>query len=387
MQARDIINCFLNMLTVLRKLIRITLPSVLILFLILEFIVFRFVLPASEWPYRRIITKDDPVVRYLYKDAPMYSTGVWRLGFPERYAARYKINHEGWNSTKEYTSAKSGKKRIAVIGDSFVDALQVNVDQCFAELLEADLNQDHIPEVEVYRFGFGNASMSQYLQVLRYVAKKFDPDIVIVSIQANDFLTSILPSANEDGDFLQFARKGEKWEEVPPVAYEPNQLRLFLKHSAIFRYIYGNLEFRYRNFRLGSLLKKQNTARTYQMNVDIRIDLYQIELSRDLSFHILNEMKTALPPQAKLLVFMDGDRDAIYHGYDPKREKSYQLIQMLSEVCQESQIPFLELSEPFETDYKKFHERFDYDIDRHWNERGHRIVARTLSAFFRQNGW
>jgi len=372
---------------VLRKLIRVTLPAIFVLLLLLEFVLFRFVLPASEWPYRRIITTDDPVVRYLYKDAPMYSGGVWRLGFPERYAARYTINHEGWNSTREYFVTKSNKKRIAVIGDSFVDALQVDVDKCFAELLEKDLNQDHIPQVEVYRFGFGNASMSQYLNVLRYVSRKFDPDFVIVSIQANDFLTSILPSANTDGDFLQFSKTGETWQEVPPVPYRPSRVRLWLKRSALFRYVYGNLEFRYWTFQLGSLFKAKTAERTYQMNVDIGNDLYQIPLFHDLSFHILAEMKTALKPQVKLLVFMDADRDALYHGYDLETEKSYKLIQMLKDVCRESHVPFVELSQPFEVDYKKFHERFDYDIDRHWNERGHRIVAGTLSAYFRENGW
>src|SRR4029079_3184572 len=140
------------------------------------------ILPASEWPYRRTITPQDNVVRYIYKDAPMYATGISRIGFPERYAARYTINHEGWNSTKEYVSVKNNKKRIAVIGDSFVDALQVNVDRCFAELLEQELNQRKQQPVEVYRFGFGNSGLSQYLNVLRYVKQKFDPDIVIVSI-------------------------------------------------------------------------------------------------------------------------------------------------------------------------------------------------------------
>jgi lysophospholipase L1-like esterase len=364
----------------LRKFIRITVPSFVIFILFLEFVVFRFILPASEWPYRSIITKDDPVVRYIYKDAPMYSSGVWRLGFPERYAARYKINHEGWNSTKEYSTQRSNKKRIAVIGDSFVDALQVNVDQCFAELLEKNLNSHEEP-VEVYRFGFGNAALSQYLNVLRYVVKKFNPDMAIVSIQANDFLTSILPSANSDGDFLQFAQKGDQWLEVPPVPYRPSTFRLMLKRSALFRYIYGNLEFRYRTFQLGSLFRRAPRERKYQMNVDISIDLYQIPLFENLSVHILEEMKKALGPQRKLLIFMDADRDALYQGLDLKHEKSYRLVQMLADACKTSNVPFLDLSDAFSGDYRRFHERFDYDIDRHWNARGHRVVAAALTDY------
>jgi GDSL-like lipase/acylhydrolase family protein len=368
----------------IRKFLSITVPFCIILLLFLEFVLFRFILPASEWPYRRVITKEDPVVRYLYKDAPMYSHGTWRLGFPERYAARYTINHEGWNSTREYDTKKSTKTRIAVIGDSFVDALQVDVDQCFAELLEKKLVARGMP-VEVYRFGFGNAGLSQYLNVLRYAGKKFQPDQVIVSIQANDFLSSILLSSNDDGDFLQFAHQGNSWQELPPKAYQPNNFRLFMKQSAIFRYLYGNLEFRYRTFRLGTLFR-QSRERQYQMNVEINTDMYQIPLFEDLSLHILKEMKKALPSGCNLLLFMDADRDALYHGLDLKREKSYQLVLMLKRACERANVPFLELSDAFANDYKQFHQRFDYDIDRHWNRRGHEIVAETLAEYFNQHG-
>jgi len=357
----------------------------LILLLALEFIVFRIILPASDWPYRRTITPQDNVVRYLYKDAPMYATGISRIGFPERYAARYTINHEGWNSTKEYFTAKKSKKRIAVIGDSFVDALQVNVDKCFAELLERELNERNNQQpVEVYRFGFGNSGFSQYLNVLRYVKKKFNPDLIIISIQANDFYTSLYGNwSNQDGDFLQFIHKGDEWEEVQPVPYQSSKLRLFLKRSAIFRYLYGNLEFRYRTYSLGDLWRHKD-ERKYQMNVDIAKDLYQMDLNRSLSSHILKEMKNALGPETKLLLFMDADRDGLYHGYDLKKEKSYQLIAMTREVCESQSVPFIDLTDAFTNDYKKYHQRFDYDIDRHWNERGHAIVAHTLANFLEE---
>jgi hypothetical protein len=84
---------------------------------------------------------------------------------------------------------------------------------------------------------------------------------------------------------------------------------------------------------------------------------------------------------------MDADRDGLYHGYNLKMEKSYRLIEMMKEVCESQSIPFVDLTEAFENDYKKFHQRFDYDIDRHWNERGHRIVAHTLAKFFEENRW
>lgn len=348
-----------------------------------EFILFRFILPASEWPYRYSIRNGNDAVRYIYKDDPMYHTGIQRLGFPERYAAKYNINHEGWNSTQEYATTKSSRKRIAIIGDSFVDALQVDVDKCFAELLQRSLGSS----VEVYRFGFGAAGLSQYLQVLRYVENKFHPDIVIISMQANDFLSSLYSTANEN-DFLQLRQSGDRWIEIKPTAYKPSRLRLAVKHSAVFRYFYGNLNFRYRVGMLNTLFKsREQEEQQYRMNVEIQPNLDYLDTSAKICRYVFGQMKLASGPHQKLLVFMDTDRAAIYEGVDPKTEKLYLLTKIGIDTASEFGIPFIDLTDDFQKDYKLHHQRFDFDIDYHWNERGHRIVAKSLTSFLKTQKW
>src|SRR4051794_513484 len=89
-----------------------------------EFVVFRFILPGSDVPENAFVNQ---VVRY----APN-QTGVWRV--KDDVSAPYSINAQGWNSPlPDYTlEREAGVGRIAVVGDSFVEALQVPVGVSFA---------------------------------------------------------------------------------------------------------------------------------------------------------------------------------------------------------------------------------------------------------------
>ncbi|MCX5687423.1 MAG: hypothetical protein NTV71_02080 [Candidatus Omnitrophica bacterium] len=108
-----------------KNIFLVTIPSFIVLVLFFEFIVFRAILPASDMPYRSVITSSDDVVRFAYIRG-MYDKGVYRKG---EIKARYNINKEGWNSNKEYVERKSSKIRIAVIGDSYVEGLTVDADK------------------------------------------------------------------------------------------------------------------------------------------------------------------------------------------------------------------------------------------------------------------
>jgi len=259
----------------------------------------------------------------------------------------------------------------------------VNVDECFAEVLQRNLGSS----VEVYRFGFGAAGLSQYLQMLRHAEQKFHPDIVIISMQANDFLSSLYSSENEN-DFLQLRPSGEGWIEIKPTPYKSSRFRLIVKESAVFRYFYGNLNFRYRVGMLNTLLKtKERKEQEYRMNVEIRSNLDYLNTSAKICRYIFEQMKCALRPNQKLLIFMDTDRAAIYKGIDPKTEKLYVLTKVAIDTASKYAIPFIDLTDDFAKDYTLHRERFDFDIDYHWNERGHRIVAESLTRFLKMEKW
>jgi hypothetical protein len=365
----------------IKKFFFITIPSLLLLLLFLEFVVFRFILPASDWPGRTSIRTPDDVVRRIP------GKGVYRRGFPTEIAAVYNNNLEGWNANREYVASKSNKKRIAVIGDSFVEAFHVDIDKAFAEVLQRDLIKHTGPNLEVYRFGVSGAPLSQYLQMLRYVNKTYQPEIVVVNIVENDFTTSILGFSNPDGDFLQFKRNDSSWQEIKPDPQNsgPTFIRTQLRHSALVRYLYLNLYLPERIPSLNSYFKRRD--RDYQINIDVEKQLENLELLRSLCEHIFSQMKAALRPEAKLLLVMDANRGAIYKGADPKEQKWYQVTSMVRDAAGQQSIPFLDLTDAFTSDYKINKRVFEFKSDGHWNERAHLVVGETISKFIQDQKW
>src|SRR5262249_38823902 len=115
----------------------LSLVSILVFLAVCEFGVFRFVWLASDVPANGFV---EGVVRY----APNQS-GIWRVR--DEIAAPYRINAQGWNSgSGDYAEPRrSGVPRIAVVGDSFVEALQVPYDRSLAERLATELGDQSRP--------------------------------------------------------------------------------------------------------------------------------------------------------------------------------------------------------------------------------------------------
>jgi hypothetical protein len=89
---------------------------------------------------------------------------------------------------REYPLAKPpGTFRIAILGDSFVEALQVPFDSCTAKRLEARLAA--APggvRYEVLNFGVSGYGGCQELALLEDVALRFAPDLVVAFFYPND---------------------------------------------------------------------------------------------------------------------------------------------------------------------------------------------------------
>ena len=368
-----------------RKFLAITAPSVIIILFLLEFVVFRWILPASDWPYRYVIQGPEDVVRYAYRESGMYREGTFRQGFPNEITAKYRINRDGWNSDREYQAQKSRKTRIAIIGDSFVDALQVNVDECFPVILEKHLLQKDY-DVEVYRFGFGASPLSQYLHMMRYIKKKFDADIYVVSIQANDFLASVYPVGNWDGDFMQLQYDGSQWKEVKPKPYRPSRSRMLLKKSATFRYLYQNLFLR---SGIPSLFDwfKNPVEDEYQMNVKIEDLKKNQDMIWNLSRYVFSQFKAELNTNQKLLLVFDGNRRAIYKGENSSTKRTSLWLSGVAAQARALDIPVLDLHPIFSEDFQLHGQHFEFQHDNHWNVRGHSIVGKSIAEFIDQNGW
>ena len=119
----------------------------------------------------------------------------------KEYEVNLVTNSEGFRSIQEYIVGNNENKVIAVLGDSFVEAAQVEEKNTFVKLLADKLKDEKVRQVQNY--GVGSTGLVHYLQIYRYFTRNHHPQVVIISVfSENDF---------EDSS---------KYEDIVPPKYE-----------------------------------------------------------------------------------------------------------------------------------------------------------------------
>jgi hypothetical protein len=85
---------------------------------------------------------------------------------------------------------------------------------------------------------------------------------------------------------------------------------------------------------------------------------------------------------ARVLLVMDGDREAIYRG--DAGSPALALNRILAEASARHGIAFLDLHPVFAAHWTANRRRFDFDADAHWNELGHSIAGAAIAERIRQ---
>jgi lysophospholipase L1-like esterase len=103
--------------------------------------------------------------------------------------AYVSVNRFGFRGPEWSIPKPANTLRIAVLGDSYIEALQVPESERFSSVLEKQLNQlaTHDNHVEVMSFGISGWGTTNQLQALRHYVWQFEPDIVLLAfLSAND---------------------------------------------------------------------------------------------------------------------------------------------------------------------------------------------------------
>lgn len=96
-----------------------------------------------------------------------------------------RINSRGLRDREHELTKPAGTVRIAVLGDSFAEALQVPIERTFWAVAEARLRDCHYlgtQDVEVINFGVSGYGPAQELLTLRQRVWDYDPDIVLLAV-------------------------------------------------------------------------------------------------------------------------------------------------------------------------------------------------------------
>ena len=183
-----------------------------------------------------------------------------------------QFNSEGMHDIEHAIQKPEGVYRIAVIGDSYVEAMQYDLENSFFKQLELNLKKEG-KSVEVLSFGVGGFGTAQEYFLLRDYALKYSPDLVILSFYtANDVRNNSfelekspdMPYAilDEDGNivFNDF-----KISESYLKQYNSRLRSLIFDNLHSVRFVYRNLS---RSLVLRNLMAKINLQTESESNED-----------------------------------------------------------------------------------------------------------------------
>ena len=354
----------------LGKLLLLTLSSLLTMALALE-VVFRTLVPASDEPYAFYDAADE-LLRY---DATRHRDGVYTVGGLARQRSRWHVNNRGWPSAIDYLPREQRRlPLVAIIGDSFVEALNVDPDRSVA----ARLRERLAGRYDVYSFGMSGAPLSQYLQEARYVRRHFQPEVLVFVLVHNDFHESFRPLSVHD-HFLHVREAGDRFAEEDPEPYRPSAILRLVARSALVRYVVLNLK-------ADTIRKAWFRARAGQPGPEPRKARAEIPPAVQGATAFLIERILRECAGAHVLFVVDGPRREIYArtvaGSDGERYNRF-----LHAECDRLGCPILDMTDTFRASYERDRRRFETSYDYHWDAHGHEVVAGALAAWLARQEW
>jgi len=329
-------------------------------------IVLRF-LPVSSALRTEPVDAAHPVGHFEPNRDFVHSTG-WSLERP----LRGHVNNEGFVNAQDYDKTDT-RPLLAVVGDSYIQAVMVPFDQT----LEARLAATVGPKGRVYSFAQSGAPLSQYLVWAEYAARTYKAAGVVITVVDNDFDESLLKYKRMPSQHY-FAETADDRLELRLVEFHPSWIRNFASQFALVRYFMLNVNVLalLDRLRYGSLPPNNyHHASPADIPAELLVDSY-----RGID-EFLAELpaRTGLPPE-RLLLAVDAVRDNIYAGDGSEHNAYFTLMRdrLLSEAATGG-FETIDLNPIFSADWRANHRRFDYPDDGHWDGYGHGIVAGAVT--------
>ena len=335
------------------KNLSLALLSVIFTFTAIE-IILRF-FPVADTVPRMPMNKTQILAKFYPNEEVTYSLG-WNF-----YQVSHKrTNNDGFYNDLNYKT-NPDKPVIAVIGDSFVEAMQVDNNETFFELLQKDF-----PQYYFYSFGASGAQLPTYLTFAKYAVSKYHAKKLIFVIINNDFDESFWEYKVYPG-FQYFTKDGK----IYTVYYQPSIIRRTLRHFALVRYLFFNLQINRIIWQLEQKVAYENKTKEKKRIVDAKKAV-------DIFFELLR--KEIKLPHKDIIFVVDAPRELIYKNELNEVKKTYFgiLRNYFMEKAKKDGYTVIDMLPIFVDYYRKYHKRYEFPTDAHWNEWGHYVVFQTL---------
>jgi hypothetical protein len=228
---------------------------------------------------------------------------------------------------------------------------------------------------DVYSYGISGASLSEYLNISRYVNRYFDPDIAIFNIRYNDFVESVFELNRGDTHMLMISITDSSVTETEPRPnYSFSQFSLkrrILRKSAIVRYLVVNLK-------VQQAIRDMFSKREYSGNIEIASAEHARDPIKIAATYVFERLKEENRGK-RVIIVMAAPRQDIYAG-TVGRSRLLFLNDLIAELAVANGFEILDLTEPMMKDYEANQIPFNSPWDAHWDEYAHEFVCRQVLA-------
>lgn len=308
---------------------------------------------------------------------------VWRLeGFSDE-----SFSAAGLRDTEHSVNKPSGVFRVALLGDSATEGMQVPLADTYGKQLELLLNKEgglKGQPVEVINFGCSSYSNGQELIQLKHQVLQYQPDLVVLMYNRGDYVENIrdprTPKA-EPRPYFYCEQNGELQQDrsimdANKALYDPQPVTDFLRRNSR---IYGVLQHlnlalslneaayaKIKNSISKKLDRRPNGEKAY-------VQPYPIQNVWNVTESIIKEIQTTCKQnQASMLVVCFPN---IVNDKDYKTQ-----IKRLGEIAPVEDFGFIDLTYPFmySKDPKALFLKY------HFSSAGHRMAAESLKKLCQQ---
>ena len=337
--------------------------------------IYSLLLPTSDYiPYLRPIVCSEPKLQ-LSCLRRRSKSGYYSKGsiFPAEIQSFKRVNDVNQFTDTNYAAfISSSKLKVLSVGDSYVEALQVNNEDTFHGRINS-LSDDGIGEMYISTaFGASGMSFPNYLKYIEYVQNDVPSQdlIVVIPVIKNDFSDAFTKSGSDQYGSFYFTLNGNF--SFMPLSPKNSMMSRALQLSGLMRFFFLNLEI-------------HNLAKIVKSNLGTEIrpkmNITQAKLATNIFLRHLNVLRPTVRDRAKTLLILDSDRPYIY-GDLKTRDTDFEVAKAyLSDLFLRNGYTVIDTEQDFKAFYAQTGRRLEFTVDPHWNKYGHKVVYSLIKAY------
>lgn len=305
---------------------------------------------------------------------------VWSIGWNFETVNRGRTNHQGFVNDQDY-DPRDPRPLLAVVGDSYVEALMVPYD----DTVHGRLAHALAARARVYSFAASGAPLSQYLAWARHARDTYQPRSLAVVVVGNDFDESLSRYRIGPG-FHQYVATAGGALELRRFDYRPGGIRRLLRRSALARYLVFNLHAEVAVARLlaGLVPAAEAVQPRFVGNTDSDAGNARVADSKAAVDAFLSALPEAAGvPAGRIAFLVDADRAHVYMGEAAQAAVAGSYFVVMRDYFMaravEQGFEVVDMDPTFRAAFAADGRRFEFESDAHWNARGHEVAAGALA--------